>query len=118
MYPARCPVRKVRVGPHRRGLVVDEAYLRFIRKLPCLVCGRLKYVEAAHVGMRGLGQKCSDRECLPLCSWHHIHGPESHHVLGRKFFEFHKLDRLKLIADLNEMYEQFLTNTKSRSSHQ
>jgi predicted nucleic acid binding AN1-type Zn finger protein len=28
-------------------------------------------VEAHHAGERGLGQKCSDRETIPLCAAHH-----------------------------------------------
>ena len=102
---ARCPVRKVRVGPPRKGLVVDEAYKAFIRKQACICCGTTRYVECAHVGRRGYGQKCSDRETLPLCSLHHVQGPESHHVLGRNFFSFWRLDRFELIAKFNRLYE-------------
>lgn len=102
---ARCPVRKIRNGPPRRGLVLDEKYLAWIRRQTCVCCHNRKYVEAAHVGARGLGQKCSDREALPLCSWHHVQGPESHHVLGKNFFEHFGLDRQALISKYNQRYE-------------
>jgi len=62
--------------------------------------------EAAHVGERGLGQKCSDRETIPLCAAHHRTGPESHHVLGKKFWQHHGLDRDEIVAELNRLYEK------------
>lgn len=103
---ARCPVRKVRIGPPRKGLVLDPQYLAFIRKQPCICCGTRKYVEAAHVGVRGLGARCSDREVLPLCSAHHVQGPEAQHVLGKSFWNHWGLDRSALISTFNEQYEQ------------
>lgn len=92
----------------------DPAYLRWIRKLPCVVCaawalkisGYYGWTEAAHVGERGLGQKCADTEALPLCVWHHRMGPKSVHVLGRKFWEFWKLDRYQLIAKHNQRFQK------------
>jgi len=54
---------------------------------------QLTPTEAAHVGLRGLRQKCSDRETLPLCAEHHRTGPDSHHVLGKRFWEHHGIDR-------------------------
>lgn len=43
---ARCPVRRTRIGPPRRGRIRDEMYLAWIRKQPCICCG--KRAEAAH----------------------------------------------------------------------
>lgn len=64
--------------------------------------------EAAHVGARGLGQKCSDRETLPLCGIeHHRIGPYSHHKLGKRFAEFHNIDIPVLIAQYQESYERW-----------
>lgn len=83
--------------------------------MPCVVCNRCKVriswisysrVEAAHVGFRGLGQKCPDRQTVPLCAFHHRAGPHAAHVLGRKFWDFWKLDRLRLIQEFNERYER------------
>jgi len=61
----------------------------------------------AHVGsIRGMRQKCSDYESLPLCPRHHDHGqPESHHTLQKKFFEHHGLDKEQLIRDFQEAWE-------------
>jgi len=61
-------------------------------------------VEAAHVGARGLGQKCSDFETLPLCRDHHRPGEDSHHRLGRRFAEVHGLDIMEEVERFNEQF--------------
>ncbi len=86
-------------------------YLRFIRRQPCVVCGALYGVESAHSGQRGLGQKADDRFALPLCRYHHRTGKYSHHVLGKRFWGFHGLDRAGLIKQLQELYAQSLGST-------
>ncbi len=102
----------------------DREYLDFIRGCFCSVCclrtviygwsgrfpeekidGKIQGIEAAHVGDRGLGQKCSDREAIPLCPTHHRIGTDSHHRLGKKFWEHHGLDRDMLIQQYNAAYE-------------
>ena len=90
----------------------SPVYLQWIRKQPCVVCAKLFLmgvrltfdgrtawggVEAAHVGERGLGQKCSDLEAIPLCDWHHRIGPEAVHVLQVRFWEHHGLNRAEVI---------------------
>lgn len=71
------PPRKKRKGQRRSSRVRDEAWLAEVRRLPCAAvsdsCGThcLGAVEADHAGLRGLGQKCSDRETIPLCRRHH-----------------------------------------------
>jgi len=90
----------------------DSEYLRWIRTLPCILCSTWRLptlsnrgpVEAAHVGERGLGQKCPDNQTLPLCCWHHRTGPHSVHVLGRKFWQYWKLDRYELIAETQKRF--------------
>ena len=86
----------------------DRAYLTWIRSLPCFLCGTRFRVEAAHVGPRAFGQKCPDREVLPICRWDHRIGPHSHHKLGRKFWMFWKLDKEQLIQKFNEQFEGFV----------
>lgn len=83
----------------------DSLYLIWIRKQPCAICGVSRGVEAAHVGLRGLGKKCPDRQVIPLCYLHHRMGPKAHHVLQKKFWGFWKLDRYELIAKYNRNYE-------------
>lgn len=90
--------------------VVDERYKRFIRQLPCCACGKRRWlIEAAHFGPRGLGQKSSDRQTLPLCRRCHRTSPISYHALGPvKFALAHKLDVGGLIEKLNRFYEEKL----------
>lgn len=112
----------------RKNRKTDEKYKAWIRSLACAVCaiprGRIwsgpfgnpvktpftleqtTRTEAAHVGPRGLGQKCSDRQTLPLCAQHHRTGKDSHHTLQKHFWSHHNLDRDALIAELNTKYEQ------------
>ncbi len=113
------PIPKKRKSA-RRGRVLNPAYLLFVRQFACVVCygGKLcmpdslmypiwqdSRTEAAHVGDRGLGQKCSDEEALPLCATgHHREGKYSAHVLGKNFFAFHRLDRDKLIAEMQRRF--------------
>ncbi len=80
IYKAEKPVR-------------DPQYLKFLRKLPCILCFSSRTVEAAHFGDRGMGQRSSDYDALPLCVKCHRIGPKSYHVLGgRRFLEVHKLN--------------------------
>jgi hypothetical protein len=92
----------------RRYVVPDDilAYWDWIRAQPCAVCGGRRGIEAAHVGLRGLGQKCDGWEVLPLCKTHHARGlPASHHTLGKKFWSFHNLDRYPAIRKYWRLYD-------------
>ncbi len=95
--------------------VRDERYLEWIRSLRCCVPGCISehspgtygcVTEAAHVGERGLRQKCSDYEALPICAWHHRLSRDSHHVAGKRFWELHGIDREILIGAYNASFEE------------
>jgi len=94
-----------RLTSRRRQNISDLPYLKWLRTQPCLICGQSRYVEAAHVGARGLGQTCPDRQAVPLCSKHHRTGPYAHHVLGKRFWVFHRMDRGAVIEGLIRRYE-------------
>ena len=80
----------------------DPAHLRWIRTLRCVVCGSTRYVEAAHTGPRGLGQKSADSTAIPLCVRHHRTANDSYHKLGpRKFPEAHRLKITQILNALN-----------------
>ena len=96
--------RLKRPGPPRRGRVRDRKYLAWIRRFACAVCLLNRPTEAAHVGRRGLSQKCSDRETIPLCAEHHRNGKDSYHKLGKRFWEHHGLDRDALIGNYIHEY--------------
>ena len=83
----------------------SPAHLRFIRSLPCVVCLRTRAIEAAHVGRRGLGQKCSDLDTLPLCSAHHR---EQHRIGLRQFQKTYELDIPALLEMLQEKPRLFV----------
>ena len=68
--------------------------------------------EAAHVGKRGLGQKCSDRETIPLCVEHHRLGPESQHVKGKGFWGHHCMSRILVIAKYQNRYREDFPDVK------
>ncbi len=105
----RKPVNKRRPGKARRGSVKDEAYLEWLRGRRCVVCiawglSQSTPTEAAHVGARGLGQKCDDREALPMCESHHRTGKLAHHVLGKWFWVNHGIDRDEALAAMHALY--------------
>jgi len=73
----------------RQPRVKDAAYLRFIRTLPCVICGA--QAEAAHLKFSsakygklhpGIGTRPDDKWCLPLCPEHHRLGSASQHATG------------------------------------
>lgn len=105
--------------------MIDRAYMAWVRGLPCVLCSfkvltrwaalhhhlgeryrvpQVSPTEAAHVGQRGIGQKCSDRETIPLCREHHQDGKDSVHKLGKRFWEQHGIDRYGLIRELQARY--------------
>lgn len=79
MLARRTPLRRKarlkpkRSKPRRSSRVRDRSYLLAVKQLPCalwmLRCDG--EVQAHHAGRRGLGQKCSDYESIPLCRAHH-----------------------------------------------
>jgi hypothetical protein len=70
----------------------NEAHLKFIRTLPCLVCGTRKDVQAAHIrapspgyGKRatGMGERPADCWVLPVCAADHC---EQHRMAELAFW--------------------------------
>lgn len=65
----------------RRPRQKDDGHLKFIRQLPCVICGDNTSTEAAHVRMpdpsvakplTGIAIKPDDRFTVPLCGKHHM----------------------------------------------
>ena len=109
MISQRKPVNKRRPGKARRGPVKDEAYLEFLRGRRCVVCiawriSQSTPTEAAHVRVRGLGQKCDDKDALPMCERHHRTGPLALHKLGKAFWTHHGIDRETELAKIHVLY--------------
>lgn len=76
----------------------SKEHLAFVRSLPCCVSGRTFCVEAAHVGRRGMGQKCSDFETIPLNALYHR---EQHRIGLRAFQRIYELDIPAVLALIN-----------------
>src|SRR5712691_3617244 len=80
----------------------SSPYLAWIRTQPCVVCRATRWIEAAHTGPHGLGQKSPDSSAIPLCTKHHRTGKDSYHKLGpRKFAQIHNLDIPTIVRKLN-----------------
>lgn len=106
----RSPIRKRRTKP-RRNIVKDPAYLEFIAGFPCIVCIAMSLpqktrTEVAHVGERGLGQKCSAYETLPISEYYHRTGPLALHKLGKKFWTHFGIDKAAQISHYQSLYEK------------
>lgn len=79
----------------------DRKYLAFVRSHSCCACSSWRQVEAAHTGMRGLGQKADDSTAIPLCLRCHRTATVSYHALGRiRFAERFQLDIPAIIREL------------------
>lgn len=109
----------------KRRVGKDPEYLAWMHTLPCVACwlcgsGEVQAfpgdgdtiateqgtpTEAAHVGPRGLSQKAPDRTAIPLCVNCHREGPCAIHLLGKRFWKAHNINRDELIEHLNELYE-------------
>lgn len=86
----------------------DKNYLKAIRGLPCLACG--KTAEAAHVRIGehsldkhpAMQKKPEDRWCLPLCHDHHM----EQHIKGGEVSFWNKLGihPLDVCAELYAAY--------------
>jgi len=85
----------------------DEDYLKWIRTLPCLVCGASP--SEAHHDYHAGGKKLrNDYLGLPLCAVHHTYGGDSYHRLGRTSFEGrHSLD---LNWEVINLLSQYINN--------
>ncbi len=69
--------------------------------LTCIECG---LTEVAHVGVRGLSQRCADAESIPLGEMHHRTGPDAQHKIGKRFWEKFNLHRPDIFAELHQLY--------------
>jgi hypothetical protein len=86
-----------RLSP-RRPRQRSNDHLKFIRSLPCAICGSRNHVQAAHIRMpnlvygkrqTGAGEKPSDKFATPLCADHHA---EQHTGGEAEFWKRHGLD--------------------------
>ena len=79
----------------------NPLYLRFIKRLPCVGCGKKWWIDPAHTGPHGTSQKACDLSCIPLCRKCH----REFDAAPRKFAEAKKLDIPALIVLFNSFWE-------------
>jgi hypothetical protein len=100
--------RKPHQNSYHRRVRPDPEYKAWIASLPCAVpdCSTGDGVEVAHIGDRGLSNRCPDRQTGPFCTTHHrddrlgMHGR-----LGKNYWKHYGLNRDELIAELNRKYD-------------
>jgi hypothetical protein len=128
---------RVKRKPRKKQPGDNPEYLAWLRTWPCFVCfkkhcyshgfnfeemaeryrglfvGNIRPncgpTEAAHVGVKGTGQRCPDREAMPLGRGHHrdpLDGgrPDSHHAGTKTFWKKHGLDRNEVLELLHRLY--------------
>jgi len=78
----------------------DPAYLRWIRKQPCVITGKTP-CEAHHTETGGIAMKGSDYSAVPLYYTEH----RRHDIVGKKTF-WRIYDLEKIIEDLLARYEK------------
>lgn len=93
----------------RRPRIKNERHLKFIRALPCLICGRAPPSEAAHIRLSdasydvfnpGTGRKSDDSQTLPLCGRHHR---EQHGLGERDFWKRRGIDPVPVALALHRI---------------
>jgi hypothetical protein len=93
--------------------ITDKKYLKWIRKMPCVVTGRIgkdpdtgeslnDYHHVNPDGHGGVATKCSDYRALPLIHEKHV---EAHNAGKRTFARRNALDYEHWIKFLNELWE-------------
>ena len=102
----------------------DETFLAFVRRQPCCIPGCAGKAEAAHIRMgdlargkrsTGIGEKPSDRYCVPLCAYHHREGPQSQHAGSEAaFWSRHCINPFDLAAALYALGAGTATTAKPK----
>ena len=97
-------------GKKKRPREKNDGHLKFIRSLPCVICGTHKGVEAAHLRMGSLtygkpatpmGVKPNDQWSTPLCDGHHRTLPDAQHNVGEEqFWKAHGIDPFRIALSL------------------
>lgn len=85
---------------HAKRKGSDPAYLALVAQLPCAVAnGRCSgRITCHHKSGAGMGLRAPDREAMPLCIAHHLHGPKSIEELGSKAWErLHGVSQAELV---------------------
>lgn len=88
--------------PTKKRPGMSEAHLAAIRKLPCVVTGRVPAGEAHHLkvpGERGTAMKATDKWAVPLCHTIHMDLESVGSKNEPKWFRKHGIDDPYALAD-------------------
>ena len=87
-----------------------------VAMLPCILadkwshecCGRTTVHHCIGVAFRGMGQKASDFDTLPLCEAHHQHSNNAIHLMGMKPWEAKYGTQKELLELVKKMLDTML----------
>lgn len=88
--------------------VRDPNYLRFLKRFPCVGCGKRWGIDPSHTGPHGVGIKSDDTDALPMCR-------KCHDEFGAnpvRFAERRGLNMSALIQMFQRFYKRYLETTK------
>lgn len=104
------------MAPKETAPIRSASFLQFVRGFACTCVetdptGCAGKIEAAHVRRGtdgGIGQKPSDRYCIPLCSEHHA----EQHRIGEQSFE--KKYRFAMLPVADRIWRRWLATEAGR----
>ena len=91
----------------------SQRYLRWVRTLPCSICGTDQNIEAHHIighNLSGMGMKPHDTLTMPLCQKHH----KELHDNGAETFD----RKYRQMRDPAQVYHVNLTLGRARVQNQ
>ena len=78
-----------------------------LSELGCCICGQPPQIHhLIGIKYRGMGQKASDENTIPLCLHHHT-GAQGIHQLGKRAWELKYGAQDELLADTNRKIEEY-----------
>lgn len=97
LLKAMADLRPRPAQPKPQKAARSAAYLDFVRSLPCCnpICRAAPQSEAHHEGRRGVGQKCSDFLCVPLC--HRCHDAVTNKHALPSILRFYSIEETKVV---------------------
>lgn len=99
--PRKAIKRKPRTVSEYRRIYGSPARVKWVKKLPCLVCSRGP-CQNAHVTTGGTGRKADARFIVPLCFDHH----NEHHGGAQTFEAKYGLDLLAAAATTASLWNR------------
>lgn len=103
----------------REPRMLDEAFLKRVRQLPCIMPRCQGQAEAAHIGMSSAAHgvvesgsaKPHDCFTVPLCAYHHRLGRTAEHVVGTfGFWQSARMDPFDIAKRLYRLHAKTDSN--------